>query len=669
MNKKKIINLLSTLLLSILVLTSCASDFEIKGTNPGSSAPQASASALSEEEFPTPGGDLFISMPQEIETLDPFVADNEELINILSLIYDSPFKYNADGTLEENLIESWSVNETKQIFTFKIKQDVYFSDGTQLTANDIVYSANRLLNNSPSNESNESGNDDAQTENEDGTQMPQPIPETSSLNEETSSRFSRFGQYVSAINAIDTYTVELRMNKAGSAGLHFMTFPVMKASASGERYLIGTGPYMAESFEQGDDMRLVRNPLWWGGSPYIDAVVARSVSSQTQALDYVESSIIDFTTTDALYAGNYRIPGQIQVIDYITNYYDCLVPNLLKPSMQNALVRQAISYGIDRREILAIVLLNHGVPTNLPIAPDFFAYDSEYKINDYGNADAIEFLKQAGYATDETSEGEILSLDLLIIDDRDSAYIKEAARAIKKQLAELGIEINIIEKPPGEYTEALNSGDFDLAYVSYYLDIVPDIEGMFLEDSPLNVGHVSSSEILEAARQCELALTEEEIKTAYSTLQRVLADRVPQIGLYFRTNSIVCDETIRGITDIRQNLIFSDIGQWYNYIPGLASAENLGANQQNYVIIENSVDPQSSLNSEESSVDIDSGININYAAGENNSQWSINESNDSLQIGGSPNIYDDVYNNTDSITNEAQPTDNADEFTPLVPTE
>lgn len=608
--------------------------------------PTSTESAQVAEEIPVAGGDLFISMPEYVETLDPLLADNEEVINILSLIYETPFKYNADGSLSENLIESWSVDETKQVFTFKIRQNVFFSDESQLTADDIVYSANKLINNAVQSESPTSNDT-----NDNGNSNSQPEQISVADNNKLSSRYCQFSQYVDSINAQDQFTVQLRMNRAGGVGLHFMTFPVMKKTTEQQAYLIGTGPYMAESFVQGEDMRLVRNPLWWQGEPYIETIVAKSVTSQSQALDYVESSIIDFTTTDVLYAGNYKKPGMIQVVDYVTNYYDCLVPNLLKPKMQNALVRQAISYGIDRREILATVLLNHGVPTNLPIAPDFFAYDSKYKINDYGNSQSIEFLKQAGYATDEVTNNEILTLDLLVLDDRNAAYRKEAARAIKKQLGNIGIEINIIEKTSEEYALALKNGDFDLAYVSYYLDIVPNIEELFSENSPLNVGHVSSEEIINAARKCESALTEEEMITAYSELQQVLAERVPQIGLYFHTNSIVCDETIHGIKDIRQNLIFNDISQWYIYIPGVTHGETIASNNQNQV---KNTEESAVPDAENQNVETKDGIKITYATGsENETQWSIDGTNDENNNTASPpNINDEIYNNSSAQTDE-----------------
>jgi len=344
-----------------------------------------------------------------------------------------------------------------------------------------------------------------------------------------------------------------------------MTFPVMSETSVNQEIPVGTGVYKVESYTPGQEMVLVRNEQWWGGEAYIERVVAKAVTDQSQALEYVGSSIIDFTTTDVLYAGKYKQPGETQVIDYMTNYYDCLVPNLSESKMQDVNVRQAISYGIDRREILSTVLLNHGVPTNLPIAPDYFAYDSKYKISDYDNKMAQSYLEASGYRSGPEGEGNILSLDLLVLNDRNTAYKKEATKAIRKQLGELGIEVNVIEETEEEYLDDLNNGRFDIAYCSYYMDIVPDLAFIFDADGEGNVGHVSSSEIDDAINACELAIEYDEIVAAYGELQKALSERVPQIGLYFRSNSIICDESIHGITNIRQNMVFNNVAEWYNY--------------------------------------------------------------------------------------------------------
>ncbi len=321
-------------------------------------------------------------------------------------------------------------------------------------------------------------------------------------------------------------------------------------------------------------MALVQNALWWNEPPYIEKVVAKPAGGMEQKIEAEQSSMIDFVTTDVLYAGKYKQPQETQVIDYMTNYYDCIIPNQISAEMKDVNIRQAISYAIDRREILSTVLLNHGVPTNLPIAPDFYAYESKYKISDYDRKLARELLQAAGYRSEPDGEGKVLRLDMIVLDDREQAYKKEAAKAIRKQLAEVGIELKILEQEKEGYMTLLEGGGFDLAYCSFYLDAVPDMEYLFGASGAGNYGHVQNDEINQAIRACDAAVTEDEAVAAYSDLQRVLTERVPQIGLYYRMNSILCADGIKNIKNPRQNAIFANISEWHiSYTQDAVSTE------------------------------------------------------------------------------------------------
>lgn len=575
--KFRYMSVIALILAGVVTFCSCTAK---QNTEPTASA--ATVTAGNENLVKQEGGELFIAMPSEVASFDPLLANTADMIDLLSLVYETPLAYESNGLLKGCLVESWEVNDSKDTFTFKLRQDVTFSDGeTKLTADDIVYSANRVRGLSgtetPTGEEEETAGDSNET----------PSPEEGDTQQETEdgegevfvSRYTQYSDDVEDIRKVDDYTVELKMREPGNAGLHFMTFPVMNETLQQKELPVGTGVYMVERYSAESELILIRNPYWWNGQAYIERVVAKPVSDVSQKLEFVESSIIDLAATNALYASKYKQPGKTQVIDYMTNYYDCLVPNLLESTLQDVKVRQAIAYAIDRREILSTVLLNHGVPTNLPLAPDFYAFEPKYKISDYDNKVATQMLQEAGYKGIKDGEGMSLSLELIVQDDRNAAYKKEAAKAIKKQLAQVGVEIEIVELAKQDYEERLQGGNFDLAYCSFYTDMSADFGFLFDPDSPSNYGHVKSAEIDAAIDACALAVTEEESMVAYEGLQQVLTERVPQIGLYYRMNSIICDESITGIAGLRQNMIYSNIADWYNVLLA-QSAETAGAIQE-----------------------------------------------------------------------------------------
>ncbi|MEA5002770.1 MAG: ABC transporter substrate-binding protein [Christensenella sp.] len=552
----------------------------LSSTTPSASSSTGATASATDTKAPVAqeGGELFIAMPQGVTDLDPLAATDEDLINLLTLIYDTPVRLGVGSEPQPGLAESWEVDETGTVYTFHFRQNLMFADGvTPFNVDDVIYSLKRVL--------EAGGTTDPAAPQPEGSTPPEGSaePEPSASPEASSSaspsagttegggevelpesnRYVQYNSLLSNYERLDDYTLKLTMTKPGREALYLMTFPVVSATlyeSSGTP--VGTGAYRVDGYEQDVRMTLVRNDGWWGEKPYIEKIAANAVSGADQKIEKVESSILDFITTDVLYAGQYKHAGKTQVVDYMTNYYDCLVPNLGSDILGDSNVRQAISYAIDRREIISTVLLNHAVPANMPIAPDFYAYDSKYKQDD-DLATARDYLRASGYKTDEEAEGNALAITLIVPSERDASYRVEAAKAIKKQLARVGVDITIEELAPADFYARLTARDYQLAFVSYYLDENPELSFMFDSGGSGNYNGVSNQELTDAIAACSSAFGEEQVKAAYSELQRQLMERVPQIGLYFRMNSIICDQAITGITGARQNRVFEDVNKWF----------------------------------------------------------------------------------------------------------
>lgn len=540
------------MLLACLTATGCASIFN------ASEEEALTPTPVPMEMVPQAGGDLFIAIPEDISSFDPITATNEDLINFLTLIYETPFSYSESGMLQNCLISNWDVNEARTTYTFRLRDDVYFSDGEPLTAQDVVASAKRVLGRTTSLQAEPE--EESPPGPEDGEETP--VTWQSNLN----NRYAAYNHDILSIDAENEHEVTVTLTEGGNAALHFMTFPVTKADFRPRDVPVGTGPYRVDSYTAGEQAVLTINELWWQERPYIDRIVANAVSRPSQKMEKLATSILDFVTTDAVNSSNYNVTGQWQVIDYMTDYYDCIVPNLQHPALRKVQVRQALSAALDRRELLSTVLLNHGVPSLLPIAPDYYAVDARYRSGQSSPSEALELLEAAGYRTEDSEEapGQILHLKLIVPDTIESTYKREAARAIGKQLERVFVEIEVAELSVDDYMTALQGGDFDLAYCSYYLSEVPNLAFMFDVNGAGNYGHVDDPELAEAIQACRRAVTEEEVVEACTVMQERLSSLLPQIGLYFRMNSIICDEGIHGIHEVRQNSIFATVSSWFN---------------------------------------------------------------------------------------------------------
>lgn len=511
------------------------------------------------EMVPVRGGDLFIAIPEDISSFDPLKTSNEDLSNFYTLMYQSPFAYDENGRLVNELVESWDVSADGRVFTFKIREDVFFSDGKPLTGEDVYESARRAMSAASSSADSGEGGDEEPDPNASPTPRPTADPSESSI----ARQFAEHAEGIESLDLTGDYTMELRMRDPGNEALRFMTFPVTQADFSENDVPVGTGAYAVTSLEEDGRMTLEPNPYWTGSQPYIERIVANPVTSPSEQIGMQQTSMLDFVTTDALNAGNYNIAGKSRVVDYMTDYFDCLMPNLSDPELASMDVRKAISDALDRRALLSTVLINHGVPTVLPISPDSFVADTRFRSSQRDIESALQRLQAAGYRYEPDGEGRVLSFELIVASSLDNSYRLEAARAIKKQLADVFIEVDVVSLDAEEYVRRLENGSYDMAYCSFYLSEFPELGFLFNHDGYANYSGFYDQQVEDAIIQCEEALTEEEMITAYASLQELLNAYLPIIGLYFRMHSVICDEGIGGMQGVRAGTIFSNIESWY----------------------------------------------------------------------------------------------------------
>jgi peptide/nickel transport system substrate-binding protein len=115
------------------------------------------------------------------------------------------------------------------------------------------------------------------------------------------------------------------------------------------------------------------------------------------------------------------------------------------------------------------------------------------------------------------------------------------------------------------YKQALDTGAFQLALCSFYLDINPDITPLVGTGGHLNYGKFSDTETDALLAACKAATDTETMKAAYLALETRFLATMPQIGLYFRTNSLLYKAEIHITSGMRERNLFWTIPSWYLY--------------------------------------------------------------------------------------------------------
>ena len=160
-----------------------------------------------------------------------------------------------------------------------------------------------------------------------------------------------------------------------------------------------------------------------------------------------------------------------------------------------------------------------------------------------------------------------LEVSLLIPLNKENTYRHDVAENIQSQLAECGIVLTIDEaQSAGDYQQRLQGGSFELALCSFYLDDYPDLSFMIGTDGTQNYGDFSDATLDGLLADCKSALDEESMAEAFIAMEERFIETVPQIGLYFRTNALLYDNSITISDNIRDLNLYTTLPQWYLYV-------------------------------------------------------------------------------------------------------
>jgi len=542
MSFKKLFVTLSAIL--IFVLSACGPEPETD-TAP-ESIPQITLPPVIKEAVPKAGGEIVFPAPeQNPAALNPLKTKNVELFNMMSLIYEQPIRFGTDGKAQPELVETWEVDDTGMTWTFHLRKGVQWQgEYGEMTSADIKYTIDqlKLL---TSQDSNYVHNMDA----------------------------------IATYTTPDEYTIQISQNSPGYAAVYFMTFPVLcKAYCESENIdtakPIGTGPYQVTALDMQEQVSFEINPAWWKQAPYIQNLTAICIPDHDAEMSQFEQNLLDIVTTSSLTVDTYQKYQEIEYKDYMTQYYDCLVPSM-SSIFSDVNMRQAIAYALDKREVVSKALLGHAVAADYPVCPDSYLSGGSSKIYEFNQQKAKDLLAIAGWkdldedGVAEKVEGDNISeltIQLMIPANTEETYRTDVAQNIQTQLLECGIKVEIVEKEPAEYKTRLEAQSFDLALCTFYMDINPDITSLVGTGGSLNFGGFSDPMMDGLLTNCATALSEEALKEAYSSMEDQFLAQMPQIGLYYRTNALLYNATLNIADNFRDRNLFSTIPQWYIFV-------------------------------------------------------------------------------------------------------
>lgn len=407
------------------------------------------AAAMASVVSPAHAAELKIGLYADVSTLDPHFNNIAPNISLSSHLFDALVNVDQNGKLIPGLATSWKAIDPTT-WEFKLRRGVKFHDGSDFTAEDVVFSLERPAT------------------------LNSPGP------------FTSYTKQIVSKQIIDPYTIQLKTaTPYGPLALDVSTIFIVSRKAAQNattedfnsgKALIGTGPFRFGSFTRGDSIELVRNANYWGGKADWDKVIFRILTSdsarlaallagEVDAIDSVPPADVPKLKTNPKFTLVQRTSWRTifwtldQSRDKSPDVTDKLGKPLDKNPLKDIRVRQAISKAINRQALTGRTLEGLGTPASNIVAPGILGYADNLKVETYDPEGAKKLLAAAGYPN-----GFALTLH-----GPNNRYINDEriVQAVAQFLSRIGIQTKVETLPLSVYFGKARNGEFSAALLGW----------------------------------------------------------------------------------------------------------------------------------------------------------------------------------------------------------
>ena len=468
----------------------------------------------------------------DASNLIPLLASDSASHAVAGMVFNGLVKYDKNMNVVGDLAESWDITHNGLVITFHLRKGVKWHDAKPFTSADVLY--------------------------------------TYQVTTDPKTPTAYAGDFlkIKKAEALDDYTFRVTYDKPFAPALISWSSAILpKHLLVGKditkspltRHPIGTGPYKFKEWVAGQKIVLVANDNYFEGRPYIDGRITRIIpDTATMFLELRAQNIGMMGLTPLQYTrqtDNNLFKENFNKYRYLSFAYTYLGYNLKNPFFTDKRVRQAISYAINKDEIVSGVLLGLGKPATGPYKHGTWAHNDKVKTYSYDPAKARELLKQAGL-TDTNNDG-VLEKDgkpfeFEILTNQGNETRQKCAEIIQRQLKEVGIIVKIrIVEWSAFVTNFINKRRFDAVILGWTIPLDPDAYDVWhsskTEPEELNFVSYKNPEadlMLENGRS---TFNQDERKRYYARFQEILAEDQPYTFLYVPEDLIVISSRFRGV--------------------------------------------------------------------------------------------------------------------------
>lgn len=378
-----------------------------------------------------------VALLGEPASLNPIYETVPVSLNIFRNVFDQLTEISAEGDIEPRLAESWESSEDATEWTFHLRQDATWQDGTPVTAEDVVFTV-------------ETGKSDPK------------------------SNLASYLTDVATVEAVDEHTVVFTLAQPFAPFDRQLTLiPIVPKAhyekVGGDEFAkapMGSGAYAIESISE-TAITLRANEDYWGGDATFEEVVFEPVPDDVTRANALQSGELDIAQLAPVNVSSVEGSGSIDVLKVDSNLVVYLGYNSTLPALSDPVLRQAIDMAIDREAIGTDLLYGLVTPNSQLVSSVTYGFDPDAEVREADMAEAKRLVEQSDY------DGSTIKL---FYPTSGITQVDQIAQVLAENIAKIGVDVTLAPSEPGAFTKDWFDANIQGMYIRSFAPSVMDAE-------------------------------------------------------------------------------------------------------------------------------------------------------------------------------------------------
>lgn len=539
----------STMAFGLVACGGSSAETDTTATEAGSDAAGESVEA---DASGTGTSDLNIMLETPVQSLDPQQATDGTSFEVIADYTDGLMQMDADGKPVNAIAESYELTDDGLVYTFHLREDAVWSNGTPVTANDFVFGWQRAVDPAVASEYAYMLSDIGQIKN--AAEIIAGTMDKSEL----------------GVKALDDKTLEVTLNVPVSYFLSLMYFPTYypvnqeffescgDTFATSPETTLSNGAFVLDTYEPAATaFHLTKNADYYNAdSVQLPGLNYQVIQDSQQALMSYQTGDLDLTLVNGEQVDQVKEDPEFKTIG--AGYLWYVSPNVKDvPELANLNIRKAMTFAIDRSAITTDVLKDGSEPTftavpiGYAVGPDGSDFSEDQ--TKFEAACAFDTAQAVEYWTKGLEELGVSEITLDMIVDADDAPQK-VAQVLKEQWETTlpGLTVNLTVEPKKQRVEDLQNGNFQLGLTRWGPDYADPMTylGMWVTDNANNYGFWSNADYDSIIAECTTGDLATDAQARWERLydaEQIVMDEAVIFPLYSQSNAVMLSSDVTGV--------------------------------------------------------------------------------------------------------------------------